>query len=130
METRTVYRVETRRGEGAFSCGVYFYGRHNDDEFRAPWEEPRLQRRWDRGDLNDWVCGFQSLDEARRWFGPEEAEMLADEASAQITTWTVPRRAVAYGRDQVMFDRDLAHCTERRCVRDLYADPEPPRLAA
>lgn len=115
---RTVYRVEDDGGCGPFTTG---HGRdfHNTPDFRAPKEEPRLRRRWWRGDLNLYRCGFADLDEARRWFPPDVAEDLA-EYGFRLTTWEVPRSRIAYGRDQVLFDPAAGTCISVEPLQALH----------
>lgn len=115
---RTVYRIEDDAGNGPFQSGCFFGGFHNGDDFRNPAQEPRLRRRWYRGDLDRYFCGFQSRDEARRWFPPR---FLPSLDGFDLTTWRVPRRHVAFGRDQVMFDRARATLVDRRPVGELHS---------
>lgn len=115
---RTVYRIEDAAGNGPFQSNIFFDGFHNGDDFRNPPQEPRLRRRWYRGDLDRYFCGFQSRDEARRWFPPR---FLPDLDGFDLTIWRVPRRRVAFGRDQVMFDRARATLVDRRPVGELHS---------
>lgn len=140
METRLVYRVEKAdadhgpfEGEGSFTLSNvmedagwvdsngdgYFHA--PDRGFPGPANDPGLRRRWfDTAELDGYVCGCRSARQLARWFPAPLAEYL-DREGYELTVWEVPRKRVAHGRTQVMFDRDAAECLARHPVTSLHA---------
>lgn len=128
MTTTLVYRLEDATGEGAFQAvdidafGDLMGELGFDDPHKthpAPWEDGDDIARTFEEHAHDpaWVCGCKDLAQLQWWFPRETIGLLGGQ---QVTVWEVPADEVTFGKHQVMFDRAVAKCIERKPVDALY----------
>jgi hypothetical protein len=127
MQTRLVYRMEADDGTGAFNAmpwPVYdrfaFLANLGDEETHPiPPSDAGLAPRLARGEIDFFWCACRSLTQLRQWFPRRTIPILLD-GPISFTTWSVPRNRVAFGHKQVLFDRNVAECIERKSPTALY----------
>ena len=117
-----VYRIETESGGGPYlglEGGMDFaiHMASNGPAHPAPYRDGCAE-----GTDKGYVCGFESVDQGRRWFGASVELARAINRRRRelfVSVYDVPEMAVVRGDRQVMFDRDAATLVERLPVEYL-----------
>jgi len=140
MTQRTLYRLETADGTGAFQAvdigrfgsimvGLGYDGIDHPGPFNdGPIIEDAFERlvgvrsRWGT-DFHDgheaWVCGCKDALQAAFWF-PRETIGLLTAAAVDLTLWSAPATEAFDGNHQVLFNRAHSTLVERRPAASLY----------
>lgn len=117
-----VYRIETESGGGPY-LGLEG-GRDSaihDASNGAAHPAPDLDG-CAVGTGRGYVCGFDSVEQGRQWFGASVELARAINRRRRelaVSVYDVPEDAVEEGRTQVMFERDAATLVERLPVEYL-----------
>lgn len=119
MSTATVYRVETRQGEGPYR-----------DLFLS-WHEAAVNGGYSRYHVSPEEDNFEGLTQNHRfgfadweqfmmWFGYPEIVDALEADGFRLTVYEVPEFAVKVGETQVAFDFNYAETRDHYMMKEAY----------